>query len=63
MTQSINFVVDQHLLLNVGIARRDIGFGLVVIVVADEVLDGVVVEECFEFLIELGGQGLVVTQD
>ena len=63
MTQSIDFVVDQYLLLDVSIARRDVGFGLVVIVVADEVLDGVVREKSFEFLIELGSQGLVVTQD
>jgi len=36
---------------------------LVVVVVGDEVLDGVVGEEGFELVIELGSQSLVVRQD
>jgi hypothetical protein len=36
---------------------------LVVVVVGDEVLDGVVGEEGLELVVELGGQGLVVCED
>ena len=42
---------------------RDVGFGLVVVVVGDEVFDGVVGEEVLELLVELGGEGLVVGED
>ena len=38
----------------------NVGLGLVVVVVADEVLDGVLGEEAAELLIELGGERLVV---
>jgi hypothetical protein len=43
--QPVDLVVDRGVLLDVGVARRDVGLGLVVVVVADEVLDGVVGEE------------------
>ena len=59
----IDPVVDRHILFNVGIGPGDIGFGLVVVVVGDEILDGVVGKECFKFLIELRGQGFVVGDD
>ena len=39
---------------------RDVGLGLVVVVVADEVLDGVVGEELAQLAAELGGERLVV---
>jgi hypothetical protein len=45
------------------VAGGDVGFGLVVVVVGDEVLDGVGGEEGFELVIELGGEGLVVRED
>ena len=54
--------IDGHILLDIGIGGGDIGFGLVVIVVGDEVLDSIVGEERLELGIELGCQGLVVTQ-
>ncbi len=57
---AIDLVVDRRFLLDVGVARRHVGFGLVVVVVADEVLDGVVREEPAELLVELGGERLVV---
>ena len=60
--QAVDFLVDLCVFLDVGVGARDVGFGLVVIVVADEVLDGVVGEEVVEFGVELGGQGLVVGQ-
>jgi hypothetical protein len=39
---------------------RDVGFGLIVIVVADEILDGVLGEEFLELLVKLGRESLVV---
>ncbi len=56
----IDLVVDGRFLLDVRVGRGHVGFGLVVVVVADEVLDGVLGEEALELLIELRGQRLVV---
>ena len=42
---------------------RDISFGLIIVVVADEVLDGVFWEKLFELGVELGSQCLVVGKD
>src|SRR2546422_3824913 len=42
---------------------RSVGLGLVVVVVRDEVADGVVREILPELAVQLGGQGLVVGQD
>ena len=52
-------VVDRGVLLDVGVGRGDVGFRLVVVVVGDEVLDGVVREELAHLPVELRGQGLV----
>ena len=52
-------VVDDRVLLDVRVARRDVRLGLVVVVVADEVLDGVVGEELADLAVELGRERLV----
>ena len=57
---AVDLVVDGGFLLDVRVGRRHVGLGLVVVVVADEVLDGVVREEAPELLVELRGQRLVV---
>ncbi len=57
---AVDFVVDRRFLLDVRVGRRHVGFGLVVVVVADEVLDGVLWKEPAEFLKELSRQRLVV---
>ncbi len=62
-TELVELVVDGGFLLDVEVAGGDVGFGLVVVVVADEVLDGVVGEELFELVEELGGEGFVVGED
>ena len=41
VAQPVDLVVDRAVLLDVGVARRDVRLGLVVVVVADEVLDPV----------------------
>ena len=40
--------------------RGDIGFGLVVVVVGDKILDRIIGKKGFKLLVELGGQGFVV---
>ena len=52
-----------RVLLDVGVAARQVRLGLVVVEVADEVLDRVVGEEVAELAVELRGEGLVVGQD
>ena len=47
----------------IDIALRDVGLGLIVVVVAYEVVNGVVGKELLELGIQLGGQGLVMRDD
>ena len=42
--------------------RRNVSLGLVVVVIRNEVFDGVLREKSLELRVELGGQGLVVCQ-
>ena len=63
MTQPVDLVVDGRVLLDVEVLGRDVGLGLVVVVVAHEVLDGVVGQELAELVAELRRQGLVVRDD
>ena len=60
VAHAVDGVVDQAVFFDERVRRRDIRLGLVIVVVADEVLDGVVGKERLQLLIELGGQGLVV---
>ena len=57
--QPLDLVVDRGVLLDVGVRLRDVGLGLVVVVVGDEVLDRVVGQQLAELVGQLGGQGLV----
>ena len=50
-------------LLDVDVAGGNVGLGLVVVVIGDEVLDRVVREERLELVIELRRQRLVVRHD
>ena len=63
VAQPVDLVVDRRVLLDVRVARRDVRLGLVVVVVADEVLDPVVGEELAHLLGQLGGEGLVGGED
>ena len=60
MAQLINLLVYIYLFLNIGVSARNIGFRLVVVIIADKVFYGVIGEEFLELGAELGGQGLVV---
>ena len=59
VAHAVDLLVDRQFLLDVGVGARHVGFGLVVVVVGDEVLDRVVGEEAPKLAIELGGQRLV----
>ena len=60
VAQAVDLVVDRGVLLDVEILGGDVGLGLVVVVVGDEVLDRVVGEELAELVAELRRQRLVV---
>ena len=62
MPHLIDRVIDGCVLGNVRVALGNVGFRLVVIVVADEILHCVAGEELFELLIELTGQRFVMDQ-
>ncbi len=59
MPQPLDLVVDRRVLLYVGVGAGDVGLGLVVVVIGDEVLDCVAREELLELVAELRGEGLV----
>ena len=61
--QPVDLVVDRGVLLDVRVAGGDVCLGLVVVVVADEVLDAVVREELAHLLGQLSSQRLVGSQD
>ena len=61
--QPVDLVVDRRVLLDVRVAGRDVRLGLVVVVVADEVLDAVLGEELAHLLRQLRGERLVGRQD
>ena len=58
----VDLLVDRGLLLDEGVRARHVGFRLVVVVVGDEVFDGVIREEVLELAVELRRQRLVGRQ-
>jgi hypothetical protein len=63
VAHAVDLLVDRGFLLDEGVRARDVGFGLVIVVVGDEILDRVVGEEALELAIELGGERLVGRED
>ena len=63
VAHSINRFVDGALFLDVGVGPGDVSLGHIVVVVAHEILDGVVGEKALELAIELRCQRLVVRED
>ena len=59
VAQPLDLLVDRGVLLDVGVGLRDVGLGLVVVVVGDEVLDRVVGEQLAQLVGELGRERLV----
>ena len=60
---AVDLLVDRGFLLDIGVRARDVGLRLVIVVVRDEVLDGVVGEEALELAVELRGERLVGRED
>ena len=63
VTQPLDLLVEAGVLLDEGVRLRDVRLGLVIVVVRDEVLDGIVREEGAQLLGELGRQGFVGLHD
>ena len=59
----VKVVVSAGVLLDIDIALGYVRLGLVVVVIAHEVVDGIVGEELTQLLVQLGGEGLVVADD
>ena len=53
MAQFIDFIIDGGILFDIGIGRRDIGFGLIIVVIGDEILHGVFGEKFFKLRAKL----------
>ena len=60
--QPLDLGVDRRVLLDEGVGLRNVGLGLVVVVVRDEVLDGVVGQQLAELVRELRRERLVVRE-
>ena len=63
MAELLNLLVDFNVFCDVGVGLRDVGFGLVVVVVTDEVFDRVFREKSLKLAVELRSQRLVVSDD
>ena len=51
VAHAVDGLVDLRFLLDIGVRAGDIGFGLVVIIIADKIFDGIVREETLEFAV------------
>ena len=61
--EALDLGVDGGVFFDEGIGLGDVGFGLVVVVVGDEVFNGIVWEEGFQLGVELGRECFVVAED
>ena len=59
----VDLLVERRFLFDIGVGARDVGLGLVIIVIGDEILDRVLREEALHLAVELRGQGLVRGED
>ena len=63
VAHAVDLLVDRGFLLDIGVGARHVGFRLIVVVIGDEILDGVVGKEGLELAIELRRQRLVRRED
>ena len=63
MAHLIDVLVDRRIFFNVGIRGWDVGFWLIVVVVADKILHRIVRKEARKFAVELRCQRLVRGED
>src|SRR5438445_12934958 len=60
--QTVDLVVNRGFFFDVGVGRGDIGLRLVVVVVADEILDGAFRKKSSKLVVELRRQRFVVRE-
>ncbi len=63
MAQSIYFFVNFGIFFDKGVGGSDVGFWLVIIKVANKIVNGVFWKVRSEFGVKLGGEGFVVADD
>src|SRR5437762_6019970 len=61
--QLVQLVINGGFFVNVKVGGRNVSFRLVIIVIANEIFDGVFGEEGFELVIELRGERFVVSKN
>ena len=59
VTEAVYLIVDRGVLLDIGVCLRQVGLGLVIVVIRHEVLHPVLREELPELIGELSGESLV----
>src|SRR5690554_4145882 len=59
-SEAVYFVVYGGVLFYVEIARRDVGFWLIIIIIGEKVFDSIVWKKTFIFTIELSGECFIV---
>ena len=63
MTELVDFVINRRILFNISVCRSDISFWLIIIIVADKILDCGCWEKFAKLAAELRRQGLIVRQN
>lgn len=63
MAQLVDIVVDGRIFFYVSVRMRQIGFGLIIVVIADKIFHGVTWKQPLELIVELRGQRLVRGHD
>ena len=63
MAHPVDLLVQRRFLFDIGVGARDVGLGLVIIVIGDEIFDRVLREKALHLAVELRGQGLVRRED
>ena len=63
VAHAVDLLVHRRFFFDEGVGARHVGFGLIVVVVRDEILDRVVREEALELAVELRRQSFVGRED
>ena len=63
MPESIDFFIDRRFFFDIGSGFYDECFGLVIVIVADEIVDGIFWKKLLELLGELRCEGFIVSED
>ena len=62
-SQFVNLIIDGGILGNIGIRRRHIGFRLIIIVIAHEILHRILREKFLEFAVKLSGKRFIMSNN